>query len=84
MYITSNDEHLIVIPSASSDDNAPYGSNTVYYVDLIGNNASNWQRRPLVEQFNAAYSKYNTTVPSHILLSLQLYCARPLHSSLRM
>lgn len=55
MHITSNDEYLIVTPDAA-DDEGSYGDNTVYYVDLSGNDPTNWPRRPLVETFNAAYN----------------------------
>ncbi|KAG4073607.1 hypothetical protein HA402_000831 [Bradysia odoriphaga] len=56
MQITSAEEYLIVTPDSSSDDGGAWGYNTVYYVDLTGNDPANWQTRPLVEQFNAGYS----------------------------
>ncbi|KAJ6647042.1 Prolyl endopeptidase [Pseudolycoriella hygida] len=55
MDITSNDQYLIVRPSAGSDEGS-YGDNTIYYVDLSDSNPVNWQRRPIVETYNAGYS----------------------------
>lgn len=54
MDITSNDQYLIITPDAA-DDQGSYGDNTVYLVDLVGNEPANWQKRPLVETFNAGY-----------------------------
>lgn len=54
MAITRNNQYLIVTPDAA-DDEGSYGDNTVYYVELAGNEPANWQIRPLVVTFNAGY-----------------------------
>ncbi|XP_037024903.1 prolyl endopeptidase-like [Bradysia coprophila] len=56
MRMTRNEEYLIVTLDSSATDGVPWDYTAVYYVDLAGNNPSNWRTRPLVEQFNAAYT----------------------------
>lgn len=62
MAITSNNQYLIVTPDAA-DDEGSYGDNTVYYVELAGNEPANWQIRPLVLTFNAGYRVSLQTLP---------------------
>lgn len=54
MAITNDASHLIVTPEAG-DDEGSYGDTTVYYVDLGVNEPSNWEKRSLVDTFNAEY-----------------------------
>ncbi|KAG4073794.1 hypothetical protein HA402_001018 [Bradysia odoriphaga] len=56
MRMTRNEEYLIVTLDPSATDGVPWQYTAVYYVDLAGNDPSNWPTRPLVEQFNAAYT----------------------------
>lgn len=51
MAITRSASHLIVIPAVG----LTYGDNTVYYVDLGVNDPIKWQKRNLVDTFNAEY-----------------------------
>lgn len=55
MAISSDSRYLIVTPDAG-DGEGSYGDNTVYYVDLTGDNPANWEKIPLVDTFNAKYS----------------------------
>lgn len=61
MAMSSDDKYLIITPDSADGDGA-YGHNTVYYIDLAGDVPATWQRRPLIETFNAEYRVITKTL----------------------
>ena len=54
MVLTNDPQRLIVVVSVG-DGEAAYGCTTIHYIELVGNDPLNWERKSLVETFNAEY-----------------------------